>query len=117
MPCAPRQLRLVPKADLHGAYPTAPQSARTQTKSETWLSLRVIEQTRRELSVRDLLPLAKGHCAGGFGMMVRDRGAVFWLGWLIRLRLTPLTTTHRNILLLTRPGGASLRHVGSAVDG
>jgi hypothetical protein len=52
-------------------------------------------------------------------------------GWggLIRLRLTPLTTTHRNIPVLTRPGGmtrltslgakagASSRHVGSAVDG
>ncbi len=70
MPCAPTQLRLVPRADLHGAYPTAPQSARIQTKSETWRSLRVIEQTRRALSVHDLLPLAYGHCAEGFGMMV-----------------------------------------------
>ena len=41
-----------------------------KTKSETWLSLRVIEQTRRALSVHDLLPLAYGHCAEGFGMMV-----------------------------------------------
>jgi len=52
---------------------------------------------------------------------VRDAGLrsgsrlVVW--WLVRLRLTPLTTTHRNILLLTRRAGASLRHVGSAVDG
>jgi hypothetical protein len=32
------------------AYPTAPQSARIQTKPETWLSLRIIEQ-REERSV------------------------------------------------------------------
>ena len=36
--------RSVPNADLPGAYPTAPQLARIQTKSEKWRSLRVMSR-------------------------------------------------------------------------